>query len=107
MSFSNYCFTSASRPGDAGHSLTHDDAVLDKIMVWGQGRPMQNTNFEYTAGRNMARNFAMFLLTDLLLTGPSTTLACDFCLIHQGISPLDTQNGKGLRINQRYTLLPR
>jgi len=32
-------------------------------------------------------------------------LACDYCLISQGISPLQTQTGAGLRIAQRYTLL--
>jgi len=31
--------------------------------------------------------------------------ACDFCLMHQGISPLETLNGAGLRATQRYTLL--
>lgn len=34
-----------------------------------------------------------------------STYACDFCLMHQGISPLETLNGAGLRITQRYTLL--
>ena len=32
-------------------------------------------------------------------------LACDYCLISQGLSPLDTFNGRGLRISQRYTSL--
>jgi hypothetical protein len=31
--------------------------------------------------------------------------ACDYCLLGQGISPLQTQKGAGLRIAQRYTLL--
>jgi len=31
--------------------------------------------------------------------------ACDYCLISQGISPLQSQTGAGLRIGQRYTLL--
>jgi hypothetical protein len=31
--------------------------------------------------------------------------ACDYCLLGQGISPLQTQNGAGLRIAQRYTVL--
>lgn len=39
------------------------------------------------------------LLSDL-------SLACDFCLLSQGISPLETISGSGgIRINQRYTLL--
>ena len=31
--------------------------------------------------------------------------ACDYCLISQGISPLQTQQGAGLRWSQRYTSL--
>jgi Putative MetA-pathway of phenol degradation len=31
--------------------------------------------------------------------------ACDYCLISQGISPLDTVNGRGVRLTQRYTSL--
>ncbi|MGE0486460.1 MAG: transporter [Gammaproteobacteria bacterium] len=31
--------------------------------------------------------------------------ACDYCLLSQGISPLDTVNGRGLRLVQRYTEL--
>jgi hypothetical protein len=31
--------------------------------------------------------------------------ACDYCLLGQGISPLQTQNGAGIRVAQRYTLL--
>ncbi len=32
-------------------------------------------------------------------------MACDYCLISQGASPLDTINGRGLRITERYTYL--
>jgi hypothetical protein len=32
-------------------------------------------------------------------------LACDFCLLSQGISPLDTMKGTGIKISERYTLL--
>ena len=31
--------------------------------------------------------------------------ACDYCLLSQGISPLETQTGAGLRVGQRYTRL--
>lgn len=31
--------------------------------------------------------------------------ACDYCLISQGLSPLDTVNGRGVRLTQRYTEL--
>lgn len=31
--------------------------------------------------------------------------ACEYCLIGQGISPLQTQTGAGLRVAQRYTVL--
>jgi len=33
-----------------------------------------------------------------------TVRACDFCLLSQGISPLETLNGAGLRLTQRYAL---
>ncbi|MEK6901806.1 MAG: hypothetical protein AABX37_05660, partial [Nanoarchaeota archaeon] len=35
------------------------------------------------------------------LTGLS--FACDFCILSQGISPLETLKGAGIRINERYT----
>jgi hypothetical protein len=31
-------------------------------------------------------------------------MACDFCLLSQGISPLETLNGSGVRVMQRYAL---
>ena len=33
--------------------------------------------------------------------------ACDFCLLSQGISPLDTMKGTGIKISERYTVLDR
>lgn len=41
----------------------------------------------------------------MALTGTGPARACDFCLIHQGISPLETLTGAGVRVDQRYTLL--
>ena len=32
-------------------------------------------------------------------------LACDFCLLSQGISPLDTIKGAGIKVSERYTFL--
>lgn len=37
--------------------------------------------------------------------GVTNALACDYCLISQGISPLLVQNGAGFKIAQRYTRL--
>ena len=34
-----------------------------------------------------------------------SAFACDFCLLSQGISPLDTMKGTGIRVTERYTLL--
>jgi hypothetical protein len=31
--------------------------------------------------------------------------ACDFCLLSQGISPLDTMKGSGIKVSERYTVL--
>jgi len=39
----------------------------------------------------------------LLLSGSG--IACDFCLLSQGISPLDTIKGTGIKISERYTVL--
>lgn len=39
----------------------------------------------------------------LLLAGEG--IACDFCLLSQGISPLDTMKGAGVKISERYTVL--
>jgi hypothetical protein len=48
---------------------------------------------------------AAIALIPLLLLAARPAEACDFCLIQQGISPLESLHGSGLRINQRYTLL--
>jgi hypothetical protein len=49
--------------------------------------------------------FYLGMLLAVTLSGTRSTFACDFCLMHQGISPLETLNGAGIRITQRYTLL--
>lgn len=50
--------------------------------------------------------FALFLM--IILAGVSTSaFACDFCLVSQGISPLETQRGTGIKLNQRYARLRR
>lgn len=51
-----------------------------------------------------------FFLTFILVVGvfivaSAGAYACDFCLVSQGISPLDTFKDSGIRINQRYTLM--
>lgn len=40
-----------------------------------------------------------------LVTTVVTALGCDYCLLTQGISPLETSNGIGFRLDQRYTRL--
>ncbi len=45
------------------------------------------------------------LLVVLLCTISASVFACDYCLLTQGISPLETARGVGLRIDQRYTRL--
>ncbi len=39
----------------------------------------------------------------LAISGPAR--ACDYCLLQQGMSPLESLQGSGVRISQRYTLL--
>jgi len=41
----------------------------------------------------------------LLMSVQGAGFACDFCLLSQGISPLDTMKGTGIKISERYTLL--
>jgi len=40
-----------------------------------------------------------------LLSFSKRSMACDFCLLSQGISPLDTMKGDGIKISERYTVL--
>jgi hypothetical protein len=45
------------------------------------------------------------MATSLLCSFTSSVPACDFCLLSQGISPLDTMKGSGIKVSERYTLL--
>ena len=48
----------------------------------------------------------LIVLTIVLMTAvASSGQACDFCLLSQGISPLDTMTGAGMKISERYTVL--
>lgn len=47
---------------------------------------------------------ALFWMIIFLAVGPGL-LACDYCLLTQGISPLETSHGFGFRIDERYTRL--
>ncbi|MCR4286928.1 MAG: transporter [Deltaproteobacteria bacterium] len=53
----------------------------------------------------MRKTIIFFILLFLSFTFAGEINACDFCLISQGISPLDTVKGSGVRINERYTKL--
>jgi len=44
------------------------------------------------------------IIISILITGIPAE-ACDWCLLSQGISPLETFKGRGIRITERYTLL--
>ena len=53
----------------------------------------------------MRRSIPVFLTAGVALAVfASPVRACDFCLISQGISPLETLSGSGLRLTQRYAL---
>lgn len=43
------------------------------------------------------------ILSILIAAIAAKTEACDFCILSQGISPLETLKGSGVRINERYT----
>jgi hypothetical protein len=52
------------------------------------------------------KKFASLVITiGLLVCGDTVGFACDFCLLSQGISPLDTMKGTGIKISERYTVL--
>jgi len=54
----------------------------------------------------MKKNALKVLLAiGLLLCWNGPVTACDFCLLSQGISPLDTMKGAGIKVVERYTLL--
>lgn len=54
----------------------------------------------------MKRYLSIFcIVTAFLVLFTSLSFSCDFCILSQGISPLETVKGAGIRINERYTLL--
>ncbi len=54
----------------------------------------------------MKKSFLSFLLAlGIFIAASAIASACDFCLVSQGISPLETFKDSGIRINQRYSLM--
>lgn len=49
--------------------------------------------------------FTILLAVGFILPSAGLIYACDYCLLSQGISPLETLKGSGIRINERYTRL--
>lgn len=47
----------------------------------------------------------VFFTISLFFSHMKSGSACDFCLLSQGISPLDTMKGTGIKLSERYTLL--
>ncbi|MBI5969675.1 MAG: hypothetical protein HY884_00765 [Deltaproteobacteria bacterium] len=47
----------------------------------------------------------VFFTLCVFIASTAISRACDFCLLSQGISPLETQSGSGVRVNERYTLV--
>jgi hypothetical protein len=46
-----------------------------------------------------------FLITSMLGLSIDTGIACDYCMLSQGLSPLQTSTGIGIRIDERYSVL--
>lgn len=63
----------------------------------------------------MQKRIMMLVLVGVLLLGgtedqkftiaPGSAVACDYCLLTQGLSPLETTRGFGFRLDGRYTVL--
>lgn len=51
----------------------------------------------------MSRRWLPYAVVAAFAAPPA--LACEFCLLSQGISPLQSVNGAGMRISPRYTVL--
>lgn len=49
--------------------------------------------------------FLSIAVIGLVLSSVAPSQACDFCLLSQGISPLDTMKGTGIKVSERYTVL--
>lgn len=50
------------------------------------------------------KKLILFSLLFLTVSITEPVFACDYCLLSQGISPLESLTGAGLRLNVRYTL---
>lgn len=53
----------------------------------------------------MKKSVLLIITAVVFLFMTNAGFACDFCLLSQGISPLDTMKGTGIKISERYTLL--
>ncbi len=54
----------------------------------------------------MKRAFSTVLLAAVFFIAiAAPSYACDFCVLSQGISPLETLQGSGIRVNERYALV--
>jgi hypothetical protein len=53
----------------------------------------------------MKKLLVIFITLSAVVVFTSTSRACDFCMLSQGISPLDTMKGAGIKISERFTLL--
>jgi hypothetical protein len=47
----------------------------------------------------------IFLIISTFILWADLSYACDYCLLTQGLSPLQTTSGLGIRIDERYTVL--
>ena len=53
----------------------------------------------------MKKSLLLISAAAIFIFMTNTGIACDFCLLSQGISPLDTMKGSGIKLSERYTLL--
>ncbi|MBI3398879.1 MAG: transporter [Deltaproteobacteria bacterium] len=54
----------------------------------------------------MKRCLSIFLLATVFLVSlTGLSFSCDYCMLSQGLSPLQTTTGIGLRVDERYTVL--
>jgi hypothetical protein len=57
--------------------------------------------------KGLRETTGVLALVGLVLGSSVAGWGCDFCLLSQGVSPLDTISGEGVKVAERYTLLDR
>jgi hypothetical protein len=75
--------------------------------LFSRGSDVHSLFLTHSIGGLIMKKYQIMLFLAVWLSPLSinSSLACDFCMLSQGISPLDTIKGSGIKIMERYSLL--